>query len=72
LAAAALLHSAGPALSAPLDPLLEAGPHTKAGTGFLELSSDGMSKQLDLLRLRPEGLTDDAAGVLRGFRLRAG
>jgi len=72
LAAAALLHAAAPALAAPLDPLLEAGPHTKAGTGFLELSSDGMSKQLDLLRLRPEGLTDDAAGVLRGFRLRAG
>lgn len=58
--------------AAPLDPLLEAGPHTLPGTGFFELSSDGMSKQLDLLRLRPEGLTDDAAGVLRGFRLRAG
>jgi len=60
------------ATAAPLDPFLEAGPHTKPGTGFVEFSSDGMSRQLDLLRLRPEGLTDDSAGVLRGFRLRAG
>lgn len=59
-------------IAAPLDPFLEAGPHTKPGTGFIELSSDGMSKQLDLLRLRPEGLTDDSAGVLRGFRIRGG
>ncbi|MFM8556837.1 MAG: hypothetical protein ACKODG_11780, partial [Betaproteobacteria bacterium] len=58
--------------AAPLDPFLEAGPHTKPGTGFVELSSDGMSKQLDLLRLRPAGLTDDSAGVLRGFRIRGG
>lgn len=58
--------------AAPLDPFLEAGPHTKPGTGFVELSSDGMSKQLDLLRLRPDGLTDDSAGVLRGFRIRGG
>lgn len=72
LGAAFLLNATSQALAAPLDPLLEAGPHTKPGTGFFELSSDGMSKQLDLLRLRPEGLTDDAAGVLRGFRLRAG
>ena len=58
--------------AAPLDMLLEAGPHTRAGSGFFELSNDGMSKQLDLLRLRPDTITDDSAGVLRGFRLRAG
>jgi hypothetical protein len=69
---AALLSMAGFASAAPLDAFLEAGPHTKPGTGFVELSSDGMSKQLDLLRLRPDGITDDSAGVLRGFRLRAG
>ena len=72
LQAAALLCLGAAVHAAPLDPFLEAGPHTKPGTGFVEFSSDGMSKQLDLLRLRPEGLTDDSAGVLRGFRLRAG
>lgn len=59
-------------VSAPLDAFLEAGPHTKPGTGFVEVFTDGMSKQLDVLRLRPAGITDDSAGVLRGFRLRAG
>jgi hypothetical protein len=58
--------------AAPLDAFLEAGPHTQPGTGFVELSGDGMSKQLDLLKLRPDSITDDSAGVLRGFRLRAG
>lgn len=68
----ALAAVSGSALAAPLDAFLEAGPHTQAGTGFVELSSEGISKQLDVLHLRPSTLADDSAGTLRGLRARAG